>query len=248
MNILAFFAHPDDETMLAGGTLAFLAQKGALVHYLSATRGEGGEVGDPPVCEVSELGAFRESELVCAVKALGGKSLTFLSHQDPRIGPDDELFSFSDDLTLLAGQVAATIRQFDVQTVITHGSDGEYGHPAHITCHQAALAAVLSFGEADRPALYSFAADFDDHPYPRLANKNDRADLVLDISPVLEQKIAAAYCHRSQHALFVRRRSEKAGVMLEVADVVLKKESLKRVLPKMRVPLNEDPLFSIFES
>ena len=44
MNILAFFAHPDDETMLAGGALALLAQNGAQVHYLCATRGEGGEV------------------------------------------------------------------------------------------------------------------------------------------------------------------------------------------------------------
>ena len=41
MNVLAFFAHPDDETMLCGGTLAILARHGAAVHYLCATRGEG---------------------------------------------------------------------------------------------------------------------------------------------------------------------------------------------------------------
>ncbi len=49
MNILAFFAHPDDETMLCGGTLALLARAGARVHLLIATRGEGGENGEPPV-------------------------------------------------------------------------------------------------------------------------------------------------------------------------------------------------------
>ena len=47
MNVLAFFAHPDDETMLIGGTLAILAQNGVRVHYVCATRGEGGEVGRP---------------------------------------------------------------------------------------------------------------------------------------------------------------------------------------------------------
>lgn len=48
MNILSFFAHPDDETMLRGGILALLAQNGAKVHFLSATSVEGGEIGEPP--------------------------------------------------------------------------------------------------------------------------------------------------------------------------------------------------------
>jgi len=55
MNALAVFAHPDDETMLCGGTLALLAKEGWKVHYLCATRGEGGEVGDPPVCSIEDL-------------------------------------------------------------------------------------------------------------------------------------------------------------------------------------------------
>ena len=79
MKILAFFAHPDDETMLAGGTLALLAHSGSQVHYLSATRGEGGEVGEPPRCKVEELGQVRAEELACAVHALGGISLTCLA-------------------------------------------------------------------------------------------------------------------------------------------------------------------------
>ena len=146
INILAFFAHPDDETMLNGGTLALLAERGAQVHYLCATRGEGGEVGEPPVCRIEQLGEVREKEMVCAVQALGGRSLTFLGYTDPRVGPDDQLFPFTDDVTYLAGQVAASIKQFRADAVISHGSNGEYGHPAHVLCHQAALAAVLSFG------------------------------------------------------------------------------------------------------
>ncbi len=48
MNVLAFFAHPDDETMLAGGTLALLAELGATVYYVCTTRDEGGETGELP--------------------------------------------------------------------------------------------------------------------------------------------------------------------------------------------------------
>ena len=98
MNVLAFFAHPDDETMLAGGTLALLARQGVQVHYLSATRGEGGEAGEPPLCSLEDLGQVREEELACAVAALGGSSLDFLGYTDPRVGPDDELYAYSDDL------------------------------------------------------------------------------------------------------------------------------------------------------
>lgn len=233
MNVLAFFAHPDDETMLAGGTLALLAQNGNQVHYLSATRGEGGEVGEPPLCTVEELGQVREEELVCAVGALGGRSLTFLGYEDPRVGEDEQLFPYTEDITFLAGQVAASIRQFEIEAVISHGSSGEYGHPAHVITHQAALAAVMSFEDRDL-SLFTVAALYDGHPYPRLANEADQADLVIDIEPVLAAKTKAALCHRTQHALFVRRRSQQAGRELSVPEVILKQESLRRAYPSAR--------------
>jgi LmbE family N-acetylglucosaminyl deacetylase len=237
MNVLAFFAHPDDETMLAGGTLARLARNKAQVHYLCATRGEGGENGDPPVCPIEQLGQTREAELVEAVGALGGRSLTFLGYIDPRVGPDDALYAYTDNLTLLAGQVAASIRQFSIEAVITHGSNGEYGHPAHILSHQAARIAVESFGAA-APLLYSVAAIYPEHPRPRLANQDDPADLILDISAVKDAKIKAAMAHRTQHALFVRRTSEDLGRPVRVPEVILTVESLRRVVP----PANGRPV------
>jgi len=238
MNVLAFFAHPDDEAMLAGGTLALLARSGAQVHYLCATRGEGGETGEPPVCSIEELGQVREQEMVCAVQALGGRSLTFLGYEDPRIGPEEQLFAYTDNLTLLAGQLAASIRQFGIQAVITHGSNGEYGHPAHVLTYQAALVAVTSFSE-QAPLLYSVAATFPEHPMPRLANPDDPAHLVVDVSPALPQKEAAALCHKSQHALFVRRASEEAGRPLSVPEVIMRLESLHRAHPPVEGALTD---------
>jgi len=233
MNILAFFAHPDDETVFAGGALALLSQNGANVHYLCATRGEGGELGEPPLCTREELGEMREHELLCAVQTLGGRSLTFLGYTDPPVGPGEELYPYTQDLTFLAGQVAATIRQFQVDALITHGSRGEYGHPAHLLTHQASCIAVESLNGGSpgstSPLLYTVSASFPEHPRPRLVNPDDPADLVLDISPVLELKTQAALCHRTQHALFVRRSSQEAGRQLLIPEVVQRLESLHRV-------------------
>lgn len=239
MDILAFFAHPDDETVLSGGALALLARSGAHVHFLCATRGEGGETGEPPLCSEAELGRVREQELICATKNLGGSSLTLLDYIDPRVGPDQQLYAYTQDLTLLAGQVAATIRQFKAGAVITHGSNGEYGHPAHLLTHQAARIAVESFGE-QAPLLYTVAAAFPEHPRPRIVNRDDPAHLILDITPVLPEKTQAALCHRTQHALFVRRPSREAGRQLSVPDVIQRVESLHRLVPPVNSQVEDE--------
>lgn len=230
MNLLTLFAHPDDETMLIGGTLAILSQAGFNVHYLCATRGEGGEMGEPPLCTREELGEMREQELVCAVQALGGRSLTFFGYTDPEIGEGEELFAFTNDLRMLAGQVATSIGQLKPAALITHGSNGEYGHPAHVVTHLAARIAIESLG-VDAPLLYSVSAAYPEHPKPHLANKDDPADLVIDVSAVIMKKEQAALCHRSQHALFVRRASKQANRQLSVPEVLTRQESLHRVYP-----------------
>ncbi|MBM4424056.1 MAG: hypothetical protein FJ030_11795 [Chloroflexi bacterium] len=144
MNILCVIAHPDDETILCGGTLALLASRGAAVHVACLTRGEGGELGEPPLADREHLGEVREQEMVCAVGKLGGKSLTFLGYVDPVIGPDNQLFAPEHNPTMLAGQIVNAIRQFEIDAVLTHGSNGEYGHPAHVLVHQTTLAAVTA--------------------------------------------------------------------------------------------------------
>jgi N-acetylglucosamine malate deacetylase 2 len=230
LDILAFFAHPDDETMLCGGTLALLAQQGARVHLLIATRGEGGEMGDPPVCVREELGKVREQELRCAAQALGAASLTIMDYCDPLVGPDNQLFPFSDDLDRLAAEVADAAQKCGASAVIAHGKNGEYGHPAHMLAHDAARLAVYSLGE-DAPLFYSVQGAFANHPFPRLANKDTRAHMVIDVSPFRAQKTAAALCHATQNALFVRHGSEEAGRPLSVPEVIQTIESLHRVSP-----------------
>lgn len=236
MNVLAFFAHPDDETMLCGGALALLAAQGARITYLCATRGEGGDVGEPPLCERADLGRVRAAELACAVQSLGGGELVFLDYVDPLVGPGDELFPFTMDEDCLAEQVKEVILKRSIDVLLTHGSGGEYGHPAHRLCHRAARAAVARMD--GYPLLfYTVQAAYEGHPKPRLMNPLDPADLVLDISPVREQKTAAALCHRTQNALFVRRTSQDLGRAVTVPEVIVLRESFHRVSPRRRRPV-----------
>jgi LmbE family N-acetylglucosaminyl deacetylase len=234
MNALAVFAHPDDETMMCGGTLALLIKEGWNVHFVCATRGEGGEAGDPPVCTLDELGHVREGELVCAVGALGGSSLTFLGYIDPRVGADNTLYPFEANLDLFAEQICASIRQVDARVVISHGSNGEYGHPAHRLVHEGVTLAVTSLGQ-QAPLFYSAHAAYPGHPRPRLANPDDPAHLVLDVSKVQVRKTNAVSCHRTQHAMFIRNTSQDLGREVNLQEVVLLEESLHRVYPPVQI-------------
>ncbi len=229
--ILAFFAHPDDETVLAGGTLALLTYLGVDVHYLCATRGEGGEAGEPPLCSLSDLGDVREKEFNCAVQQLGGKSAETLGYIDPRVGPNVALYAFEADEKILVQQIIDYIERYKIDTVVTHGSNGEYGHPAHQLVHKAAFNAVKKIDKT-KVQLYTAQAAYTNNPKKHLMNTNDNADLILDVSVVLNKKINAALCHKTQHALFIRRTSEERGYKVSVPEVIFSEESLHRFYPK----------------
>lgn len=88
--ILVISAHPDDETMAAGGTIAMHAARGNAVYLLETTRGEGGEVGAPPLTDRTQPGAYREGELCAAAAELGVHEVFFLpfpAWQDGWAGP-----------------------------------------------------------------------------------------------------------------------------------------------------------------
>lgn len=222
-SVVCFFAHPDDETVLAGGMIALMAQQGIPVHVVCCTRGEGGELGEPPVVPRRDLlGAAREAELRCAVKALGA-SLTLLDYADPLIGPDDALMPFEAEFDTLARQFVDIARKRQASLVLTHGSDGEYGHPAHQLVHRAALRGT-SHALPDT-LVYTVAAlvpSIED----RLWNKSEPAHLALDIRPWAEAKVAAMECHVSQHALFKRRKN-----LQTVREALRTVESCRRSWP-----------------
>ena len=223
-SVLGLFAHPDDETILAGGMMAMMVANKIPVNIVSATRGEGGESGEPPVVDdFALLGAAREAELRCAAAALGA-SLTILDYVDPRIGSNDELSPFKVDFDTFTEEIAALINSFDADVVLTHGVDGEYGHPAHKLINRAVMATVQN--QCPDTLVYTVAANVPGIE-DRIWNQSQTAHFALDITPWAEKKIAAMECHVSQHALFLRRHEQKTmtGVLRSV-------ESVQKVWPQ----------------
>lgn len=220
MRILAFFAHPDDETLMAGGTLALLARAGHEVYVLSATRGEGGERGDPPLCEPHELGAVRSRELACAVRALAARGPYFLGYSDPPVGPDGALYPFAADDRAVARRLVPWLRHLRPHLLLTHGSRGEYGHPAHVQVYRAAGAAWRALPPALRPAWYTPLAYVPDLPLDGLFNPEPAHWRVGLDEAALEAKAQAAACHRTQHAMFRRVGQARFGRAVTVAEFV----------------------------
>jgi LmbE family N-acetylglucosaminyl deacetylase len=217
-SILAISAHPDDETLFAGGTLAMYAQKGHKVFILETTRGQGGEVGEPPLTTRAELAGFREQEARLAARALGVDEIFFLPYVDPYMEINGIARRIDVPLNDFAEAIGKHITRIQPDLVITHGSNGEYGHPQHIYTHRATRLA-LSDSHPNR-TLLSWCAWYESAERERILNKDDRADIINDITPWRDIKVKAALCHRTQHAMFLRNSGAPS-----VSEMVLKTES-----------------------
>jgi LmbE family N-acetylglucosaminyl deacetylase len=221
--IVAVAAHPDDETAFAGGMLARYAAEGNEVWIVSATRGEGGEVGDPPLTSVEELGATREGELRCAAAALGARDVAFLGFVDPRIPTGAEGKPIDASPEEFASAIRAVLDRLRPDVVLTHGSNGEYGHAQHIFTHKAVRAALGERVAGASPELLTWCAMHPGQASDRFINRDDPADLVVDVTPWLDRKLAALECHRTQHAM-IRRNSKETDLRRVLRSV----ESFRR--------------------
>lgn len=170
--VLFVHAHPDDESIMTGGTMAQLAASGAAVTLLTATRGEGGEVigerhaalfGDRP-----GLAAHRETELAAAAAALGVTDHRFLGDGEAggargglparrfedsgmEWGPDGHAREPADmpaaalcraPVSEVAAYIREVVRDVDPHLVITYSDGGGYGHPDHRHVHRATVEAL----------------------------------------------------------------------------------------------------------
>jgi LmbE family N-acetylglucosaminyl deacetylase len=199
-DVLCLLAHPDDEVFCAD-LLVRLTNEGRSVHLACWTRGEGGRhYGDPPRATPATFGAVREQEMQASAELLGAEGLTFLDYED-RPSTDDEHRPPEHDPAQLAADLQALIEAHAPALVLTHGSSGEYHHPAHRRLHEGTAAAVET--TEPRPALYSFSAYHPSGPEDGPINRWDWADLRLDASPHADAKVRALQCHRTQWTAFV---------------------------------------------
>jgi N-acetyl-1-D-myo-inositol-2-amino-2-deoxy-alpha-D-glucopyranoside deacetylase len=166
--LLLVHAHPDDETINNGSTMAKYISEGAQVTLITCTRGEEGEVLIPELSHLAsnqkdELGSHREIELANAMAALGVTDYRFLGAPEKKWRDsgmmDTEPNKRSDvfwqaDLDEAASYLVKVIREIKPQVLITYDEIGGYGHPDHIQAHRVAmrgaeLAADPSFGEGE---------------------------------------------------------------------------------------------------
>jgi len=137
LKLMAVLAHPDDESLGIGGTLAKYAGEGVETYLVTATRGERGrfgESGEKPPPDV--VGRVREAELREAARVLGVREVRFLDYYD---GDLDQV-----NVSEAVARIADHLRRVKPHVVITFGPEGAYGHPDHIAISQLATAAVVA--------------------------------------------------------------------------------------------------------
>jgi N-acetyl-1-D-myo-inositol-2-amino-2-deoxy-alpha-D-glucopyranoside deacetylase len=158
--LLLVHAHPDDESITTGATMAYYAAQGVGVTLLTCTLGEEGEVLVPEYAglaadEADQLGGFRIGELAAAMRALGVTDHRWLGGagrfrdsgmMDTPANKHPRAFWRADaDETVFEAAVSAAVevvRDVRPQVVVTYDTFGEYGHPDHIMAHRVATAAV----------------------------------------------------------------------------------------------------------
>ncbi|GAA2083034.1 N-acetyl-1-D-myo-inositol-2-amino-2-deoxy-alpha-D -glucopyranoside deacetylase [Aeromicrobium halocynthiae] len=168
--LLLVHAHPDDETIGTGATMARYASEGAGVTLVTCTRGEMGEVLVPELEHLAAdrddaLGPHRVGELADAMRILGVTDHRFLGaegrYRDSGMKWDDDGNAtaadatgadafWHADLTEAANDLVAVIREVRPQVLVTYDEFGGYGHPDHVQAHRvahyaAALAPVRSY-------------------------------------------------------------------------------------------------------
>ena len=154
-SILFVHAHPDDESIGTGATMAHYAAAGARVTLVTCTLGEEGEIHVPELAllaaaEADQLGGWRIAELERACAALGVADHRFLGgagrYRDSGmmgLPTNDHPRAFwRADLDLAAGHLLDVIREVRPQVLVTYDENGFYGHPDHIQAHRVAMRAA----------------------------------------------------------------------------------------------------------
>jgi LmbE family N-acetylglucosaminyl deacetylase len=161
LRLMTVLAHPDDESLGVGGTLALYAARGVETYVVTATRGERGRYftnEDRPSDE--EVGRVREAELRAAARVLGVREVALLDYPDGALDRAEPREA--------TARIVAHLRRVRPHVVVTFDPFGAYGHPDHVAICQLTTAAVAaaadpSFDAAAAPhqvaKLYYFVTD-----------------------------------------------------------------------------------------
>jgi len=218
-NLVFFHAHPDDEAISTGGTMALASDDGHRVVLVVATRGEMGEPVDGVLDEGELLGDRRDAELRSSADILGVHHVQFLDYRDSGMideeSNNDPTCFWQADLEDAAQRLAKILRDNEADILIGYDPHGIYGHPDHVKVHLvgargAEIAQVdrVLWATANR-TLIEMAAENGTFGEDEL-NEDDRVDRskfgmpehelthAIDVSNALERKRASLMAHASQ--------------------------------------------------
>lgn len=158
LTLMTVHAHPDDETIGTGGTMARYVAEGHRVVLVTCTGGEMGEIVVPELDTPENhrrLGRLRAVELERALGELGVTEWEYLGYRDSdmmgRPGNHDPRCFWQADADEAIGRLTWLVRRFRPDVMTTYNDFGGYGHPDHIRAH---VASVGAFARAGDPAWY----------------------------------------------------------------------------------------------
>jgi N-acetyl-1-D-myo-inositol-2-amino-2-deoxy-alpha-D-glucopyranoside deacetylase len=195
--LLLVHAHPDDESIGTGATMARYAAEGAHVTLVTCTLGEMGEIIPPALRHLSpdQLGQYRIGELKTACAELGVADHRFLGgpgrwRDSGMMGTppnDDQRCFWRADVDEAAGVLLAVIGEVKPQVIVTYDANGYYGHPDHIQAYRVAWRAYQLLPDAGSVSFYATAA-------PDFTGLTTR----INASAYLDRKFAAMRAHATQ--------------------------------------------------
>ncbi|MHB8439419.1 MAG: PIG-L family deacetylase [Acidimicrobiales bacterium] len=214
-----FHAHPDDEAIATGGTMAKMASEGHRVVLVTATAGELGEVADGFLDPGETLADRRAKELDAACRALGVQRHLVLGYGDSGMAGeptnDREGSFWRTDVEQAAGVLAEILEGEGADVLSIYDENGNYGHPDHIQVHRVGMRAaqlartrglfMATINRSHMQALAARASEFgvtlpDDGSadFGELGVTEDRITTAVDVSGFLDAKRAAMVAHASQ--------------------------------------------------
>ena len=199
--LLLVHAHPDDESISAGATIAKYAAEGARVTLVTCTLGELGEIIPPSLAHLAadaddRLGDYRIGELDAACAALGVTDHRFLggpgrwrdSGMMGTAGNEDPRCFWRADLDEAAGALLEVIAETAPQVLVSYDANGAYGHPDHIQAHRVARRAFALGQQMGGPAKFYATASPDSGP----------VTTAIDAEAYFGRKLAAMRAHATQ--------------------------------------------------
>jgi len=241
--LLFIYAHPDDESFGVAGLARMHADLGARVALVTATRGDAGRAGEPPMCDHSELPARREAELHEAARVLGIQHVTLLDYLDKHLAdaPSDKI----------RRELVVAIRRHRPQIVVTFDPNGANQHPDHVAISRFASDSIAAAadprwypdaGAAHRVQRLLWGSPVMPWEAPKSPDLAGEAgiDFLIDISKYRETKAAALRAHRTQHVSIDRHFFHLPDV-----DRILSVETFRQAFGP---PLSKRPASDIFES